>query len=162
MVRALIIISLLNSKNVYALSFENEFVKSAIERTRFNVRYDGSYYSIGYPNGDIPKNVGVCTDVIIRAYRKIGTDLQKLVHEDIASNFDAYPSKIIWGLNKPDKNIDHRRVPNLQSFFSRHGDILRVSSRANDYKPSNIVTWMLPGNLPHIGIVTDQVSTKNR
>ncbi len=160
MVRALIIISLLNSKNVYALSFENEFVKSAIERTRFNVRYDGSYYSIGYPNGDIPKNVGVCTDVIIRAYRKIGTDLQKLVHEDIATNFDAYPSKKIWGLNKPDKNIDHRRVPNLQSFFSRHGDILRVSSRANDYKPSNIVTWMLPGNLPHIGIVTDQVSTK--
>ena len=160
MVRVLIIISLLTSQNVYALSFENEFVKSAIERTSFSVRYDGSYYSIGYPNGDIPKNVGVCTDVVIRSYRKIGTDLQKLVHEDMTVNFDAYPSNRIWGLNKPDKNIDHRRVPNLQSFFSRHGEVFPVSNNAGDYKPSNLVTWMLPGNLPHIGIVTDQVSTK--
>jgi len=103
MVRALIIISLLNSQNVYALSFANEFVKSAIERTSFSVRYDGSYYSIDYPNGDVPKNIGVCTDVVIRAYRKVGIDLQKLVHEDITRNFDAYPSKRIWGLNKPDK-----------------------------------------------------------
>ncbi|MCF6236907.1 MAG: DUF1287 domain-containing protein [Gammaproteobacteria bacterium] len=160
MVRALIIISLLNSQNVYALSFANEFVKSAIERTSFSVRYDGSYYSIDYPNGDVPKNIGVCTDVVIRAYRKVGIDLQKLVHEDITRNFDAYPSKRIWGLNKPDKNIDHRRVPNLQSFFSRHGEALRVSNRAGDYKPGNLVTWVLPGNLPHIGIVTDQISTK--
>ncbi len=160
MVRALIFISLLTSQNIYALSFENEFVKSAIERTRFSIRYDGSYYSIAYPNGDIPENVGVCTDVVIRAYRKIGTDLQKLVHEDMTVNFDAYPSMRIWGLNKPDKNIDHRRVPNLQSFFSRHGEVLRISNSAGDYKPSNLVTWMLPGNLPHIGIVTDQVSKK--
>ena len=151
---------MLASQNVYALSFENEFVKSAIERTSFSVRYDGSYYSIGYPNGDIPKNVGVCTDVVIRAYRKIGADLQKLVHEDITANFDAYPSKRIWRQNKPDKNIDHRRVPNLQSFFSRHGEVLRISNSSGDYKPSNIVTWLLPGNLPHIGIVTDQVSTR--
>ena len=160
MVRVLIIISLLTSQNVYALSFETEFVKSAIERTSFSVRYDGSYYSIEYPNGDIPENVGVCTDVVIRSYRKIGTDLQKLVHEDIVANFEAYPSKRIWGLSKPDKNIDHRRVPNLQSFFSRHGEVLPVSNNAEDYKPSNLVTWILPGNLPHIGIVTGQISKK--
>ena len=160
MVRVLIIISLLTSQNVYALSFETEFVKSAIERTSFSVRYDGSYYSIEYPNGDIPENVGVCTDVVIRSYRKIGTDLQKLVHEDIVANFEAYPSKRIWGLSKPDKNIDHRRVPNLQFFFSRHGEVLPVSNNAEDYKPSNLVTWILPGNLPHIGIVTGQISKK--
>ena len=82
------------------MSFENEFVKSAIERTRFSVRYDGSYYSIGYPNGDIPENIGVCTDVVIRAYRKIGTDLQKLVHEDMAANFDAIPLKENMGFKQ--------------------------------------------------------------
>ena len=160
MVRILTSISLLISQSIFASSFEIDFVKSAIERTNFNVRYDGSYYSIGYPNGDIPQNVGVCTDVVIRSYRKIGSDLQQLVHEDIAKNFTEYPSKKIWGLSKPDKNIDHRRVPNLQSFFSRHGEVLPVSNKPEDYKSGDLVTWMLPGNLPHIGIVTNQISIK--
>ncbi|MES9898091.1 MAG: DUF1287 domain-containing protein [Sedimenticola sp.] len=158
MLRILTVVILLISQNAFALNFESELVESAIERTRFNVQYDGSYFPIGYPNGDVPANIGVCTDVIIRSYRKIGTDLQQLVHEDIAANFSAYPSKRIWGLSKPDKNIDHRRVPNLQSFLKRHGEALSASSKASDYKPGNLVTWMLPGNLPHIGIVTDRIS----
>ena len=153
---------LISSENIFALSFEADFVESAIERTSFNIRYDGSYYSIGYPNGDVPSHVGVCTDVIIRSYRKIGTDLQQLVHEDMAANFKTYPSKKIWGLSKPDKNIDHRRVPNLQSFFRRHGELLTLSKKPEDYKPGDLVTWVLDGNLPHIGIVTNQISDKTR
>ncbi len=160
MIHKLIIISSLISPGVFASSFEKDLVNSAIERSKIEIQYDGSYYIIGYPNGDVPDNVGVCTDVVIRSYRKMGYDLQKLVHEDMAANFGAYPSKRIWGLSKPDKNIDHRRVPNLQSFFSRHGEILRVSNNPAHYKPGNLITWMLPGNLPHIGIVTDQISRK--
>lgn len=158
MLRTLIITSLLISTNILAASFETDLVKAAIERTNFNIRYDGSYYSIGYPNGDVPDDVGVCTDLLIRAYRKIGYDVQQLVHEDMTTNFSEYPSKRIWGLSKPDKNIDHRRVPNLQSFFRRHGEVLPVSSIPKDYKPGDLVTWILAGNLPHIGIVTDQIS----
>lgn len=140
-------------------TFTESLVKSALERTHHEVRYDGSYFSIEYPNGDVPANIGVCTDVIIRAYRKLGIDLQKRVHEDMKANFDLYPSKRIWGLRNTDKNIDHRRVPNLQVFFKRKGQELAVSDKASDYKPGDLVTWMLPGNLPHIGIVTDKVSS---
>ncbi len=111
---------------------------------------------IAYPGGDVPNNIGVCTDVLIRSYRALGIDLQRLVHEDMVAHFDLYPSRRIWGLTKPDRNIDHRRVPNLQRFFTRHGTNLAVTRHANDYKPGDIVTWMLPGNLPHIGIVTDK------
>ncbi|MCP3672350.1 MAG: DUF1287 domain-containing protein [Gammaproteobacteria bacterium] len=161
MLRVFAIVILLSSQNAFALNFESEFVRSAIERTRFDVQYDGSYFAIGYPNGDVPTNIGVCTDVIIRSYRKIGTDLQKLVHEDIAANFSTYPSKRIWGLSKPDKNIDHRRVPNLQSFLKRHGDVLPISNKAMDYRSGDLVTWLLPGNLPHIGIVTDRLSEQS-
>ena len=156
----LVIILLLISKNILASSFEEALVNAAIERTRFNVRYDGSYHSIAYPNGDVPQNIGVCTDVIIRTYRKLGFDLQRLVHEDMVVNFKAYPSKRIWGLRKPDKNIDHRRVPNLQSFFSRHGNILPISNKPEDYSPGDMVTWGVAGNLPHIGIVIDEISVK--
>lgn len=144
------------STNALADSFESKLVDAAIERTTKSITYNGSYISISYPNGDVPKNMGVCTDVIIRSYRKLGIDLQKLVHEDIAANFDQYPSKRIWGLTRPDKNIDHRRVPNLQAFFSRHGTSLQISKDPNDYKPGDLVTWKLSGNLPHIGIVTNQ------
>lgn len=140
MLRILIIISLLISQTIFASSFETEFVNSAIERTSFDIRYDGSYFSIAYPNGDVPQNLGVCTDVIIRSYRKIYTDLQQLVHKDMAANFSKYPSSRIWGLKKPDKNIDHRRVPNLQAFFKRHGQVLVVSSKSEDYKAGNLVT----------------------
>lgn len=115
--------------------------------------YTPSYVSIKYPNGDVPAKTGVCSDVIIRAYRKLNIDLQKLVHEDMKANFSKYPK--IWGLRSTDKNIDHRRVPNLETFFSRKGKSLPITENTNDYKPGDIVTWRLSGNgIPHIGIVT--------
>ncbi|WPD21018.1 MAG: DUF1287 domain-containing protein [Candidatus Electrothrix scaldis] len=131
-------------------------IQAALERTRHKVRYDGSYHQLAYPGGDVPDNIGVCTDVVIRAYRKIGIDLQKEVHEDMQKHFSAYPKN--WGLKRPDKNIDHRRVPNLQVFFRRHGTELPMSKGGQDYQAGELVTWMLPGNLPHIGIVTDKRS----
>lgn len=136
--------------------------KAAIERTHQHVIYDGSYYAIDYPNGDVPKNRGVCTDVVIRSYRALGIDLQKEVHEDIKQHFNRYPAKRIWRQNSPDKNIDHRRVPNLQAYFSRHGQSLPPSDKANNYQTGDIVTWMLPGNLPHIGIVTHKRDKRSR
>ncbi len=138
--------------------FMHGLVNAAIDRTKQTVEYNGAYYAIGYPGGDVPTNIGVCTDVLIRSYRRIDVDLQKEVHEDMTANFDAYPSKRIWGLSRPDTNIDHRRVPNLQVFFERKGEILPVTGDASDYQAGEIVTWMLPGNLPHIGIVTSQKS----
>ena len=152
------IILVIFSQSAVSSSFENALVNAAVERTKHDVRYDGAYLSIPYPNGDVPSDIGVCTDVIIRAYRAIGADLQRLVHEDMASHFSAYPSTRIWGLKTTDRNIDHRRVPNLQVFFTRHGTQLPVTNNAQDYKPGDIVSWMLPGNLPHIGIVTDRLS----
>ncbi|XCN72504.1 MAG: DUF1287 domain-containing protein [Candidatus Electrothrix aestuarii] len=131
-------------------------IQAALERTRHKVRYDGSYHQLAYPGGDVPDNIGVCTDVVIRSYRKIGIDLQKEVHEDMQKHFSAYPKN--WGLKRPDKNIDHRRVPNLQVFFRRHGTELPMSKGGQDYQAGELVTWMLPGNLPHIGIVTNKRS----
>ncbi len=116
--------------------------------------YDGSYRAIAYPMGDVPDNIGVCTDVVVRSYRKVGIDLQQRVHEDMKENFSLYPK--IWGLTRPDANIDHRRVPNLQTFFERKGTSLPVSRDVKNYKAGDLVTWMLPGNLPHIGIVSDR------
>lgn len=135
---------------------ESDLVVAALDRTKHVVRYDGSYRAIPYPNGDVPENVGVCTDVLIRSYRAIGIDLQRLVHEDMSADFAAYPRN--WGLTRPDSNIDHRRVPNLRRFFERHGESLVVSDNPADYQPGDIVTWMLPGNNPHIGIVTNEMS----
>ena len=111
--------------------------------------------------GDVPAEYGVCTDVIIRAYRKIGIDLQQLVHEDMRNHFSLYPAKRNWGQHKTDTNIDHRRVPNLQTFFTRHGKKLATSKKQEDYQAGDLVTWILPGNLPHIGIVSDQRSADN-
>ena len=136
--------------------------EAAKERTQYDITYDGSYYQIGYPNGDVASDIGVCTDVIIRSYRKLGVDLQVLVHEDMRDNFSAYPSKRIWGLTRTDRNIDHRRVPNLQMFFQRHGVEIPISNDGHNFKSGDIVTWMLPGNLPHIGIVADDLSTDKR
>ena len=137
-------------------SFSDRLVSAAIDRTQHNVRYDGRYFSISYPMGDVPAHVGVCTDVVIRSYRALGVDLQQLVHEDMAANFHLYPKN--WGLTRTDKNIDHRRVPNLQVFFERFGDELPVTDDPQSYKPGDLVTWNLRdnGSLPHIGIVTDQ------
>jgi len=145
----------------FSSSFETDLVNAAIHRTNYNINYNGSYFSIPYPNGDVASNIGVCTDVIIRSYRALGADLQLLVHEDMKNNFDAYPSKRIWGLNTTDTNIDHRRVPNLQSFFDRNGKKISITDNSIDYSPGDVVTWNLPGNLPHIGIVTDRISDRS-
>ena len=144
------------SFNSFSENFVTKLVEAAIERTNHQITYDGAYHSIAYPGGDVPKNIGVCTDVVIRSYRTLGIDLQRLVHEDMKNNFALYPSKRIWGLNKTDKNIDHRRVPNLQVFFSRNGESLPISQNKDNYQAGDIVSWMLPGNLPHIGIVVDK------
>ena len=141
---------------------ENDFIKnlieSAIKQTESLVIYDPTYFQIDYPNGDVPKDKGVCTDVIIRAYRSVGIDLQKEVHEDMVSNFSIYPS--IWGLTRTDTNIDHRRVPNLQTFFSRFGKELTISNNPEDYSPGDIVTWNVRENTPHIGLVTNRYNGK--
>lgn len=133
--------------------FLDKLVEAAIERTSHEVRYDASYFKIDYPNGDVPAEVGVCTDEVIRSYRAVGVDLQREVHEDMARDFDAYPHK--WGLKQPDTNIDHRRVPNLMVFFERQGASLPVTEDAHDYKPGDIVTWDLNSQMTHIGIVVN-------
>lgn len=134
----------------------NTLVNAAIARTDVNVRYDGAYVALAYPGGDVPDNTGVCTDLVIRAYRAIGIDLQEAVHEDMRQAFEAYPSRSEWGLEQPDPNIDHRRVPNLQAFLVRAGAALPISAQAADYRPGDLVTWLLNGRQPHIGIVTDR------
>ncbi|KGA58561.1 DUF1287 domain-containing protein [Proteus vulgaris] len=126
------------------------------------VFYDSNYRKIDYPNGDVPAYKGVCSDVIIRSYRGIDIDLQKLLHEDIKANFSAYPSKQIWGLNQPDTNIDHRRVPNLEVFFSRKGKVKPITKNAEDYVPGDIVSWRLDNGRPHIGIVVNEKSWDNQ
>ena len=134
--------------------FVRELVAAAVAQTAQPVTYDGSYRRIAYPNGDVPAHIGVCTDVLIRAYRAVGIDLQQRVHEDMRAAFAAYPRT--WGLSRPDSNIDHRRVPNLQAFLRRRGASIAVTRGADDYRAGDVVTWMLPGNLPHIGLVTDR------
>lgn len=129
---------------------------AAISLTRQQVDYDPAYFTITYPNGDVPANKGVCTDVVIRAYRKLGIDLQQLVHSDISKNFKSYPQ--LWGLKKPDKNIDHRRVPNLMHFFETYGKVKPISSNSADYQPGDLVCWNLGGGITHIGIVANQKS----
>jgi uncharacterized protein YijF (DUF1287 family) len=136
--------------------FSEGLVRAAVERTNHRVRYDGSYRSISYPNGDVPRDIGVCTDLIIRAYRELGIDLQKDVHEEMKRHFEAFPTN--WGLRRPDPNIDHRRVLNLETFFTRKGIVLPVSDKAEDYSAGDLVTWVVAGNLPHIGIVAEQRS----
>ena len=131
----------------------DRLVEAAIERTSHEVRYDPSYFKIDYPNGDVPAEVGVCTDEVIRSYRAVGVDLQRLVHEDMERDFDAYPRT--WGAKKTDKNIDHRRVPNLRKFFERQGASLPVTEDARDYKPGDVVTWDLSGGMTHIGLVVN-------
>lgn len=132
----------------------------ALELIKQKVTYDPSYFSIPYPNGDIPSNKGVCTDVIIRAYREIGVDLQKEVHQDMKSNFNLYPK--IWGLKTTDKNIDHRRVPNLMLYFKRKGAEKSITTNPKDYIPGDVVCWNLGGAITHIGIVVDKKSNDGK
>ena len=136
--------------------FLTKLVAAAIERTHHSVRYVSAYVRIPYPGGDVPADTGVCTDEVIRAYRAVGVDLQKEVHEDMLQNFAAYPNKQRWLLGHPDSNIDHRRVPNLMVFFQRKGESLPIANRAEDYSPGDLITWDLGGNVPHIGIVVNQ------
>jgi uncharacterized protein YijF (DUF1287 family) len=120
------------------------------------VTYDPKYVAIGYPNGDVPPSQGVCADVLIRSYRALGIDLQKLVHADMAAHFSDYPR--LWKLKHPDTNIDHRRVPNLRVFFARHGTSLKLTQEPADFLPGDVVSWSVPPALPHIGIVSTQKS----
>ena len=140
--------------------FGKQLSDAALKLTAQKVKYDPAYFTIPYPNGDVPRDKGVCTDVVIRAYRQLSIDLQKEVHEDIKNNFSKYPKT--WGLKKPDKNIDHRRVPNLMTFFTRFGEVKKLSNSADDYKPGDIVCWNLGGNITHIGIVVDKKSTDGK
>ena len=140
-------------------SFYERLVDAAIERTKQKVRYDPAYVVISYPGGDVPAETGVCTDVVIRAYRKLGIDLQVLVHEDMRKNFSKYPKN--WGLKRTDRNIDHRRVPNLQRYFKRMGASLPISDDVEDYRVGDVVAWDLNGRgLTHIGIVVRAASWK--
>ncbi|GAA0725634.1 DUF1287 domain-containing protein [Aquimarina litoralis] len=140
--------------------FYKKLSDATLTLTEQKVTYDPSYFSISYPNGDVPSDKGVCTDVVIRAYRKLGIDLQKEVHEDMKSNFSIYPKN--WGLSKTDKNIDHRRVPNLMRFFSRFGTVKSISNKSEDYLPGDIVCWSLGGGLTHIGLVVDKKSSDQK
>ncbi|MDQ3254684.1 MAG: DUF1287 domain-containing protein [Acidobacteriota bacterium] len=137
--------------------FLDAFVAAAVDRINHQVRYDATYFKLSYPGGDVPAEVGVCTDEVIRSYRKVAVDLQRDVHEDMKSNFGLYPRQ--WGLTKPDTNIDHRRVPNLMVFFGRQGVTLPITDSAKDYAPGDIVTWDLSGGQTHIGIVVNMPST---
>ncbi len=135
-------------------SFAEKLSNAAIQIIDKEVVYTPDYVKLKYPNGDVPAKTGVCTDVIIRAYRKLNIDLQKEVHEDMLANFTKYPNLKKWGLKTTDKNIDHRRVPNLEVFFGRKGKTLSITQNANNYKTGEIVTWMIHDKLPHIGIIT--------
>ena len=142
------------------LSFAEKLSQAAISIIDPEVVYTPTYVTLSYPNGDVPAKTGVCTDVVIRAYRKLSIDLQKEVHEDMKANFSKYPK--IWGLQTTDKNIDHRRVPNLEVFFERKGEKLAISQNPKDYKTGDLVTWIIGDKLPHIGIITHLKSTDGK
>lgn len=129
-------------------------IAASRERISLGEIYDPNYYTIAYPGGDVANDRGVCTDVVIRAYRHLGIDFQQLIHEDMRQNFSAYPR--LWGNKSTDRNIDHRRVPNIERFLTRKGASLPISDRAADYRAGDLVTWRLTGSLPHIGIVSDR------
>jgi uncharacterized protein YijF (DUF1287 family) len=134
--------------------------RAAVEQGFHPVVYDPSYRRIPYPGGDVPPGVGVCSDVVIRAYRAVGIHLQQRVHDDMARAFAAYPG--LWGLSRPDPNIDHRRVPNLGAYLARRGAARPISDRPEAYQTGDLVVWKLAGNRPHIGIVTARRSADGR
>ncbi len=153
----------IDSSLVQAISqpFGQQLSEAAIALTDDAVTYDPSYFSIEYPGGDVPSHLGVCTDVVIRAYRTLDIDLQELVHQDMKNHFDVYPK--IWGLKHPDTNIDHRRVPNLMVFFERNGNSMPLSLEPGDYLAGDVVCWRLAGGMTHIGLVVEKTDgSKNR
>jgi uncharacterized protein YijF (DUF1287 family) len=141
--------------------FVEKLVAAAIERTNHSVKYVSEYIHLDYPGGDVPADTGVCSDEVIRAYRAVGVDLQKEVHEDMVKHWAEYPPKSRWHQAHPDPSIDHRRVPNLMVFFTRKGESLPVTQRAEDYSPGDIVTWDLGGDVPHIGMVVNVKSVES-
>jgi len=151
--RFAIALFLLASGAAHATGFDGgTLARAAAQQVGVTVAYDPGYTKIAYPNGDVPRERGVCTDVVIRAFRAVGIDLQQKVHEDMSRNFAAYPHK--WGLAKPDSNIDHRRVPNLQRWFERQHRALPVTTKAADYRAGDVVSWKLPNGLDHVGVVS--------
>jgi uncharacterized protein len=130
-----------------------QFVEAGVAQTTYTRSYDPAYVAIAYPGGDVPAKTGVCTDVVIRAFRKVGVDLQKEVHEDMSQAFAEYP--LDWGLTQPDPNIDHRRVPNLIRFFERKGKALSITKNPQDYQPGDVVMWDLGQGNSHTGLVTN-------
>lgn len=135
----------------------DKLVKAAESQIGVTLTYDAAYRKIAYPGGDVPREIGVCTDVIVRAYRDgLGIDLQQLVHEDMKKAFAAYPK--LWGLTSTDRNIDHRRVPNLRTFFQRRGAAVAITTSGTDYRPGDIVSQILPDGRPHIGLVSGQTN----
>ena len=161
------VVNLITDKKVVVIeenqnpkTFGEKLSNAAIAIIDSEVVYTPNYVGIKYPNGDVPAKTGVCTDVVIRAYRKLNIDLQKEVHEDMKADFSKYPKT--WGLKNTDKNIDHRRVPNLEVFFERKGEKLAVSQNPIDYKTGDLVTWMIADKLPHIGIITHLKSSDGK
>jgi uncharacterized protein YijF (DUF1287 family) len=128
-------------------------IDGAVDQIGKTTSYDASYQEIEYPNGDVPIETGVCSDVIVRAFRKGGIDLQKDLHENMKDNFSSYPTR--WGLNGTDANIDHRRVPNLQTYFTRKGKSLSTGGSSETFLPGDIVTWDLGLGTEHIGMVVN-------
>lgn len=137
-----------------------QLVDAGVNQTTYTRSYDPAYVAIAYPGGDVPAETGVCTDVVIRAFRKVGVDLQKDVHEDMREAFSAYPQE--WGLTQPDSNIDHRRVPNLMRFFERKGKALPITNNPQDYQPGDVVMWDLGQGNWHTGLVTNIHSNQSR
>ena len=147
-----LIFSILATSPVFA---DQALVEAAQDRLKQRITYNGAYMKLDYPGGDVPANIGVCTDVLIRSYRAAyGFDFQKAVHEDMKANFSTYPKN--WGLKRTDRNIDHRRVPNLETYLIRQGASLGINREPSDFQPGDIVSWRLAGGLPHIGIVSDR------
>jgi len=135
-------------------------VAAAVAQVGVTIHYAPAYQRLSYPGGDLPADRGVCTDVVIRAFRAAGVDLQQAVHEDMAAHFGEYPRA--WGLTRPDSNIDHRRCPNLVTFFRRRGALRPVSDLPRDYQPGDLVFWRLPSGVPHVGLVSDRPGPEGR
>ena len=133
-----------------------QMLDGAIAQAGVTTSYDPSYVKLDYPGGDVPEGTGVCSDVVVRAFRKAGIDLQKEIHEDMKAARSDYPTR--WGAIGPDSNIDHRRVLNLMAYFRRQGKSLPISSNATDFQPGDIVAWELTNGIDHIGIVTNMLS----
>jgi uncharacterized protein len=151
------LLAVLLSPNIQA---QNDSALKVVNAARAQIgvttTYDPAYTQLAYPMGDVVQSKGVCTDVVVRAYRKMNIDFQVLVHQDMKMNFSKYPK--IWGLKKTDRNIDHRRVPNLETFFARQGKSIKIQNTAENYRPGDIVSWRLDNGLAHIGVISDKRS----